>query len=530
MTSFASTDNTERIGASSATSIPPLRSPRPAMPRSLFAIVIAILVTFGIAWLLHFSITSYGMHMDNAEQLVWVRSLEWGYFKHPPLVTWLLWPWVQIFGYREWVTVILGATVTLSAIGLMVPIAYRAGGRDFALIALLASLCVSFYNSTLNYYNHNIVLMGWVALSAYTMQRLLTGRSLGWWAMLGAVGGFGMLTKYSFALVAVPVALLIWRHRLWRDRLHRRGLLLATLVATLIVTPHLLWMAQHDFGPINYAMNSSLARHRDALQRLHFAFFWSVDWLFQRCLIALVLIGLALRGLVKSDDPTRLQAIQGNAAKIARSIILLWGFVPFGMMNLVCLLAGSHLQRHWGTAFFVWTVPAVMLLLRLHQREAPARRYWVSLTAVFLLLQASLMIWAYEKSPYGRFHESSRSWRQFPVGAVARTLAADARAELGGPIRMLVGPEFICGAIATALDEKPKVLIDGKPDISPWITPAELQAGGKIWIWKAGMAPPDSHPLPHGLRWSSHPDVRSTSTNDHNTDAAADDHAVGRDD
>jgi hypothetical protein len=223
-----------------------------------------------------------------------------------------------------------------------------------------------------------------------------------------------------------------------------------------------------------------------------------------------VLIGLAMRRLVKSTDEQRHQALQSTEAKIARSIILLWGFVPFALMNFICLFAGSHLQRHWGTPFFVWTVPAVMLLLRLHRREAPSRQYWQYLGSCFLILQIALMVWTYEKSPYGRFHESARSWRQFPVGAIAKTLAADAHAELGGPIRMLIGPEFICGAIAMELEEKPKVLIDGRPEISPWIDKADLQSGGKLWIWKAGEAPPGARPLPNGLSWSLQPGTRST--------------------
>ncbi|MBC7716569.1 MAG: glycosyl transferase, partial [Pseudorhodobacter sp.] len=39
--------------------------------------------------------------VDNIEQLTWVRSLQWGYYKHPPLPTWLLWLTVQGFGLTE---------------------------------------------------------------------------------------------------------------------------------------------------------------------------------------------------------------------------------------------------------------------------------------------------------------------------------------------------------------------------------------------------------------------------------------------
>jgi hypothetical protein len=39
--------------------------------------------------------------VDSAEQMAWVRSLQWGYHKHPPLPTWLIAPWVALFGLQD---------------------------------------------------------------------------------------------------------------------------------------------------------------------------------------------------------------------------------------------------------------------------------------------------------------------------------------------------------------------------------------------------------------------------------------------
>src|SRR4249920_2024958 len=123
------------------------------------AYVIAGLLAFAFVWLLHLGQTSFAAPVDNIEQLVWVRSLEWGYYKHPPLPTWLLWLPVKIFGLTPWTTYVLGAALTLTALGLFWGFLARLRGQAYASVALAAAACITFYNGRLTYYNHNVVLL-----------------------------------------------------------------------------------------------------------------------------------------------------------------------------------------------------------------------------------------------------------------------------------------------------------------------------------------------------------------------------------
>ena len=45
------------------------------------------LLVFALCWLLLLDRGALAPPTDNIEQLTWVRSLEWGYYKHPPLAT-----------------------------------------------------------------------------------------------------------------------------------------------------------------------------------------------------------------------------------------------------------------------------------------------------------------------------------------------------------------------------------------------------------------------------------------------------------
>ena len=75
--------------------------------------VVLGMIAFAAPWLWLLERSTLAPPTDNIEQLTWVRSLEWGYYKHPPLPTWLLWPFVQALGWSAWTTYVLGALCTL---------------------------------------------------------------------------------------------------------------------------------------------------------------------------------------------------------------------------------------------------------------------------------------------------------------------------------------------------------------------------------------------------------------------------------
>lgn len=469
-------------------------------------IALAIMLTYSVIWFWHVNSVSLVIPGDNIEQLVWVHSLEWGYYKHPPFPTWFLWIFVQLFGWKGVVSTLLGATLTMASMGVMYVMSFKAGGRSFALIALLAALCVTFYNARIYYYNHNVVMMLWVALSAYVFLQILQQTHLKWWFALGIIGGFAMLTKYQFVLLAAPMSLLYLHQRLWQIPLHRKGLCLALLLALLIFSPHLYWLLHHPEGPIEYAFMSSLSENMGLLKRLGHTLNWTADWLLNRCILAIILILLCAWGLRPKNDIECNKVSPCREAQNARLIILLWGLLPLVLMAGLGLFTGARLQLHWGTAFALWTVPAVMLLFRLDTIGAPDARMWRWLVAPFLLIQAALLVVSYETSSFGHFgHKAKGISRQTPIKEMAKALASATQEELGGPIRLLVGEQNICGALSLELPEKPKVLIDGKPEISPWVTSEDLQSKAKIWIWHKSNAPPNARLLLHKYYWSLQP-------------------------
>ncbi len=467
----------------------PLRASLPAGWRVAFG-----LLAFAVVWLSLLAYTSLTPPVDDIEQLTWVRSLEWGYYKHPPLPTWLLWLPVRLFGLSRWTVYVAGAACTVGALALMWHLLVRLRGTTYAAVALLAALCVTYYNGRLNYYNHEVVLMTLSAASATLCWQAFATRQRRWWVGLGLAIGFGALSKYQIAVTAVCVLAFSCHQRAWRDPVHRLGLLLACLIALLLFAPHVAWLSTHEFGPIQYAVNTSLGAHFGVTARIAKALHWLLDQVFNRALPALLLLAAtsfwARPKLWRPDDVDVLSAAAGSQRPDAsKAFLLIWGLTPLAFMPLVGIFFGADLQLHWGTPFLLWVVPALMELVN---RKPWAQANLRKVGTAFMLIQALLLTVSHLTSPSGQLAPRDLYWRTFDSGELARRIGDSARQQLGGPVRIVLGEAALAGAFALTLPEHPLVLIDGRFDQSPWVNRSLLRECGALQIGSRKQVPSGS--------------------------------------
>lgn len=468
-----------RSGRSPAIAVRPAgRLARLALQSPALRVTIALLL-FALCWLAVLDATSLAPPVDNIEQLVWLHSLAWGYAKHPPLPTWVAWAATSLFGASAWTTYALGAATTLGSLAIMWRMLREMRGSRHATIALLAALCITFYNGRLYYYNHNVVLMALVAASAACCWRAFDEHRLRWWVALGAALGLGALTKYQIAVTVVSLVCFWAWQRGWRDPVHRRGILLAALVALAIVTPHVWWLRGHDFEPIGYAMHSSLGAELAPHERLFGAANWLLDALLNRALPALLLLAVALRSGARFTAFSPAEAAHDARWRTSRALLVCWGVVPLLFMPLMALATGAELQMQWSTAFLPFLVPCVMELRPARRWQAvPERVVWTT----FLLLQALLLAVNIATSPLGVRSLMDSHWRTFSAARLAARIVPAARRELGGTVPVIIGPVAEAGSLSLELPEHPLVLIDGDYERSPWVDPALVANCGALQL------------------------------------------------
>jgi len=472
--------------------------------------VLVLLAVFAALWLWHLTAVSLSSPADSIEQLIWSHSPEWGYYKHPPLPTLVLYPLTRIFGYSEIATSVLGAMVTLSAMLIFRNLISQIWGQEKSYIALLAALCITFYNGRLNYYNHNVWLLFFVSVNCHCWWKLLTTQQVRWWLAIGVSAGLGVLSKYQFGLMLIPSLILAWYLKPWKNLKHFYGLSCGLLVAILLILPHLNWLIHEEINktPFEYAIASTRPLGVQMLSYIEFQIgtsIWVVDLFLNRCLPAVLFLGA-----LKLFNPSKSQAAQPPIHPLSgERFLLIWGITPILTMTLMGLTVGTDLQLQWGTGFAIWLVPILMMVVGI-KNLSNGRQLIVNALIIFLLIQSCLMFHSYQTSAYGCCQAEGR-WRLFDSQTLAKELDDSARRDIGGTFRIISGP--YAAAVALALPDQPKVLIENNLKISPWVRPEELSQQGVIELWPPQNGPDSKHPLPSGWSWTPYK-VRSNLMDD----------------
>jgi dolichol-phosphate mannosyltransferase len=197
------------------------------------------------------------------------RHLDFGYLDHPPMVAWLIRLGTAIFGQTEF-----GVRAGALACGIVTSVfVYRLTRNVFgaasARAALLLAQALPFFFLAGFLTTPDAVLTALWAATLYFLERaLIAGQSKAWW-FVGISLGFGMISKYSIAMLA-PVTLLfmLWDpdSRRWWRRWEPYG---AALLAAAIFSPVLIWNAQHDWASFAFQTSRRLAEApRFTLHRL----------------------------------------------------------------------------------------------------------------------------------------------------------------------------------------------------------------------------------------------------------------------
>ena len=190
-----------------------------------------------------------GLGVDESYMVAAGRTLQWGYFDHPPLSWWLSsgiahligseaaivvrLPFIALFAVSTWLMARLTAVLFDARAGLWAAIAFN--------LAPVFGLTIG----------------GWVLpdgplicallAAAYCLVRGLEGRHFSWWVAAGAMAGLALLSKYSAVLVLFGAVVAIASVPAWRPWLRRPHPYVAAVVALLVFSPVLIWNARNGW-------------------------------------------------------------------------------------------------------------------------------------------------------------------------------------------------------------------------------------------------------------------------------------------
>lgn len=194
--------------------------------------------------------------LDETEQMLFSQSLQWGYrFRHPPLITWLSWATLQ--GTNDSRAAFFLLKYVLMGLGLVAYFAAaRAVIRDTKLAALSTfALLTTFVMGFLPHIDlmHTVLLASMLAAFLWSAARVIERGSNGDYLLLGLTLGFGLLSKYVFAVLPAAFAIAILLTPRFRARIRPWPLVGAILLALAIVAPYAWWALGHEYSLFSLA-------------------------------------------------------------------------------------------------------------------------------------------------------------------------------------------------------------------------------------------------------------------------------------
>jgi len=426
--------------------------------------ILAFLVGMVALWTIFCAISHKAPDLDGMEELVWASSFEFGYTKHPPLPSWLLYALTSIFGKPIWLVFFAGQLV--SALGLWFVWRF---GCEFTTPrrALIATLMVSttlYFSLRGTIFNHNTAQLWSIAACTWLFYRgLRYGRSSSW-LWLGAVAGLSMMTKYSAVIQfgIFLVFILVQGH--WRDERVQRGIVQAAAVFLLVISPHLYWLVDNHFAPFAY-LDRSLETQSYA-EVLKGILDFTIDQLARLSPMILVWLGLYIW---QRREPVadRGQTYASELGYWDRSFLFWVGLGPFVATVLMSALLGSRLTASWGTTFFILYGYFAFWWLRGSAR-ATLRRTAILVIAIHVLMAVG---YAIARGPLA--HYSGRTARStFPGPEVSQLMQQEWEAHVPGkPLTLVASDTWLGGNIAINLDPVAEVFIGASYADSPWLSP-----------------------------------------------------------
>jgi 4-amino-4-deoxy-L-arabinose transferase-like glycosyltransferase len=447
--------------------ISPLLDRLDKRPREAFA---AFMAVHAALWTLLPTMIYANLPLDLIEALTYGREWQLGYDKLPPLPWWIVEAAHRLFRVDAAYYAISQIAV-LAALALVWMLARRLVGPVGALVAVLIVDGLHYFNYTAPKFNHDVIQLPFWALAGLAFHGALRTGRLRDWSLLGVALGLALWAKYFVVILAVPLALFLLIDRDARPALKTAGPYLAALIALAIMTPHLVWLVQHDFLPFRYADARAAPANSLLDHILHPLAFLAgqAAWLVPAALIALPLVW------------PRRPAQEDTIAAFDRRIVALLAFGPAAVLIAGAVVSGRGLITMWG--YPLWLFLGLWVVIATGPLIERARLNRIALTwGLLTALYAVAFIVDNGVLPY--FHGYRASI--FPGDRLGAEISTRFRAATGTPLAYVIGRMWLGGNISRYSPERPRTLIDGDPARAPWIDLDDLRRRGAVVVWDGG--------------------------------------------
>jgi hypothetical protein len=245
----------------------------------------------------------YGIFRDELYYVACARHMGLGYVDQPPLIAWVTWFAMHVFGTSLVGLRLLPAIAGGLLVWVTAAIAREMGGGRFAqCMAGFAVIPVPDYLMMHHWLTMNAFEpLLWMAMLWLTL-RMRSREEPRYWLAIGALAGVGLLNKYSmlFLIAGLLAGVLATRER---RLLKSRWFVAGVMIGFLLFLPNLVWLVQHHFPFLEFERNSRMSGSR--IERQPVDFVWDQMVLMNPLLAPLWVGGLGWLLLSRRGKPYR---------------------------------------------------------------------------------------------------------------------------------------------------------------------------------------------------------------------------------
>ena len=312
----------------------------------------------------------FGLGVDEAHYFLYGQNLALSYYDHPPLVGWVQYVFLSIFGATELAArlgaIIIGALTLWMLYFFIYDITKQ---RTLALVAVLALSGSFMFNALFLMLMPDTLLFILIIPIIQASLALSNTNSSYNWLKLGLLLGVAGLAKYTAVLFVIPIILFFIIKKKYY-LLYTPKMLVGIIPALILISPVIIWNMQHDW--ISFAFQSE-----------HVVGATSINWsgfaqsiVSQFAAYSFFLFPVAFYGLYK-------------ALRSKNDALFLSGL--FGIVLIVFFTYASLYKTalpHWSALFYLLFIPIGSALL--WEKSKNWRKYLMgaigfSITVSFIL-------------------------------------------------------------------------------------------------------------------------------------------------
>lgn len=432
----------------------------------LFASLHLLLWTL-IPWLV-----SPNAPLDVIEGYGWGNEWVIGTYKHPPMQAWLLQVAALITGKASWAHLLLSQVAIVIAFWAIWQTGRRITNETNALLGVMLLEGIIYFNFTSPEFNPNVLQTCFWALIGWLFHRAVKDNRMADWTMLGIFSAGAVYSKYSALLFLAILTALLIAHPYSRRRLKGYGPYLSLTIILSLLSPHIIWLFNHDFQPFTYA-ESRTEISTNIWQRIN----WTLGFIGSQLLAigaATAMFFVLTKGRIKRSSIN-------NASSFDYAFLNTITLAPIAALLALSLLIGVKMRGMWGAS--LWGFIALWAVVNFEHcmNKDFLRSFYKIWSTVFILT-----LFVYATKTIATPAVTDRILRvQFPGKIMAEEITNKWNALYGIPLEYAIGDTWLAGNLAyyAPTAPRPHVFIKGDPSINNWVDPNDIKNKGGIIVW-----------------------------------------------